>query len=76
MGLKEEADMKRYKYRNGPNRLLETKVWKLGDEGEFGLVVLETDHGFVEFAVNSKVAISLSKALEEFLAGKGEKFPR
>lgn len=68
--------MKRYKYRNGPNRLLEPQVWKLDDESTLGFVVLETDHGFVEFAINRGGAEELSEALDDFLTGKSEKFPQ
>lgn len=67
---------KRYKYRNGPNRLLELQAWHLPGEKDLGFVLLETDHGMVEFAINRNVAEMLRDEMQAFLDGKVDELPK
>lgn len=68
--------MKDYKAKNGPNRLHDIQVRTLDDKGTIALVVLDTDHGRVSFAVNRTMAEFVRAEMTEFLEGRAEAFPR
>ena len=67
--------MKRYKFRNGPNKLLGANVWKLDPDSVVALVSLETEHGEVTFAINRGWAEEIRNQMQAFLDGKAEPFP-
>lgn len=68
--------MKRYKFRNGPNKLLEVDTWKLDPDSIIGFVALQTDHGDVTFGINRGLAEEIRDQMQAFLDGKAEPFPR
>ena len=67
--------MKRYKPAEGPNKLLDIQVRKLDDQSTVAIVVLDTDHGRVDFVVNKTMAEFIRAEMDEFLEGRAEAFP-
>jgi len=68
--------MKRYKSAEGPNKLQDIQVRKLDDESTVAIVVLDTDHGRVDFVVNRGFAEFIRAEMDEFLEGRAESFPK
>ena len=65
-----------YEPKDGPNKLLDIQLRTLGDKGTIALVVLDTDHGRVSFAVNRTMAELVRAEMTEFLEGRAEAFPK
>lgn len=67
--------MKHYKFKSGPNKLLEVSTWKLDPEGVVGFVALQSDHGGMTFAINRAFAEEIRDQMQEFLDGKAPVLP-
>ena len=60
--------------KDDPNRLLQSGYMLLSDDPLVGVIVMETDEGVSNIAVNRAVAEELQENLQRFLEGK--KSPR
>lgn len=68
--------MKRYEFRDGPNKLLEVDTWKLDPDSVVGFVALQTEHGDVTFAINRGYAELIRDQMQAFLDGEAQPFPK
>lgn len=62
------------KRREGPNKLLDIQLRKLDEEGTVAIVVLDTDHGRVDFVINRGLAEFVRDEMIDFLNGRAEAF--
>jgi hypothetical protein len=57
----------------GPNKLLDVAVGQLYSDPLLGVLVLRSDEGVIDLAINAAIAEELVKAVQQFLAGESPK---
>lgn len=58
-----------------PNKLLETTVYSLSEKPLIGILLIETDEGMIDLAVNKTGAEQAIAELQKFVRGESEPFP-